>query len=61
MYDWELAEFLRKRDGIISVNEYLHICNTCPQINHIKYDPFENMFNAWTDDGNYYAFRIYKE
>ena len=61
MYDWELTDYLRKRDGVISVNEYLYICDTCPQINHIKYDPFENMFNAWTDSGNYYAFRIYKE
>lgn len=58
MYDWEIQNFLRERDYKLESNEYFNICRTCPQIKHVKYNPFENCFEVWTDC-NYFKFSVY--
>jgi hypothetical protein len=59
MYDWELRQYLEVRGYKLSTNEYLHVCYTCPQINHVKYDAFSDDFEVWTDDRNYFRFKVY--
>lgn len=29
-----------------------------PQIDHIKYDPFEDSYHIWTNDGWHWSFRL---
>ena len=38
MYDWELQNYLNQKNNRLTAEEYLHICNTCPQLRHIKYE-----------------------
>lgn len=59
MYDWELTEYIKTRNGILSSKEYLHICDTCPQVDHIKYEPYENCYYIWTREGNNFKFQVY--
>jgi hypothetical protein len=61
MYDWELEKYLNDRHNQISDKEYIHICNTCPQINHVKYDAWNDRFEIWTDDRGYFSFSVYRQ
>lgn len=58
MYDWELKRFLQERQYQLESKEYLYMCNTCPQINHVKYNAFEDCFEIWTDC-DYFKFKVY--
>ena len=58
MYDYELLNYLQSRDWNISNKEYIYICNTCPQINHVKYNSFEDNFEVWTNQ-SYFKFCVY--
>ena len=59
MYDWELDSYLVSKNNIISNNEYKYICETCPQIDHVKYNAYGNYFEVWTKDGNHFMFQVY--
>lgn len=61
MYDWELQKYISDKYGCLSSIEYLYICQTCPQLREIKFDPFQNKFKAWSDDGGYFEFSVYYE
>lgn len=58
MYDWELQNYLQEHNYVISHQEYLHICNTSPQIKHIECNHIDNYFEVWTDC-NYFKFQVY--
>lgn len=58
MYDWEIQNRLIEQNYKISSDEYFNICRTSPQIKHVKYNPFENCFEIWTDC-NYFKFSVY--
>ena len=58
MYDWEFQNYLKERNYKLTNKEYIYVCNTCPQINRVKYNAFENSFEIWTDS-NYFKFCVY--
>lgn len=58
MYSWELTNYLTEHNCTLNQNEYLHICNTCPQIRRVKYEPYGNYFEIWTDDNGYFKFTV---
>mgnify|MGYP000927241135 CR=1 FL=1 len=58
MYDWEIENYIAERDLKLDQNEFLHIISTSPQINHQKYEPFEDKFHLWTEDGGHYEFQV---
>ena len=60
MYDWELHNYLNERNNVISHKEYLYICNTCPQIDHIKYNVADDYYEVWSDC-DYFKFKVYLE
>ena len=60
MYDWEISNFIASRGGVISSKEYINICNTSPQLQGIKYNSFEDCFEAWSDY-NYFKFKVYPD
>lgn len=61
MYDWELTQYMRDREFKINSKEYIYICNTCPQINHVKYNAWEGKFHMWSDNGCHWSFYVYTE
>jgi len=58
MYDYEIQNYLQERNYKLTNKEYDYMCSTCPQINHIKYNAFENNFEVWTDY-SYFKFYVY--
>ena len=59
MYDWELRNYLKERNYTLNHLDYNYVCKTCPQLNHIKYEPFDDIFKAWSSDGEYFEFKVY--
>ena len=59
MYDWELHNYLKERNYNLNHLEYDYVCKTCPQLNHIKYEPYEDLFKMWSNDGEYFEFKVY--
>ena len=60
MYDYELQNYLNQKNNKLTAEEYLYVCNTCPQLRHIKYNAFGDYFEAWSDDNNYFKFQVYR-
>ena len=60
MYDWEIQNYLSERNYSLSNKEYVYMCTTSPQLNHIKYNPYENCFEAWSDC-NHFRFKVYPD
>ena len=60
MYSEEIEELLKLRNYLISVKEYIEIIKS-PQVNHIKYNPFNDYFDIWTDDRYYFKTKVRKE
>ena len=53
IYSWELENYLKIREYMLSKDEYFFVTDTTKQsqINHIKYEPYENLFKICTEDG----------
>ena len=60
MYSWEIDDYLRARNWKIEKYEYIYVSDikVNPQINWIKYDPYNNCFHMGTDDGYDWIFRL---
>lgn len=56
MYSEEIKYLLQLRNELITINEYIKIVSTSPQINHIKYE--DNYFKINTDDNYNFNFKI---
>lgn len=56
MYSKEIEGLLKLRNYIISSKEYIKIVETSPQIDHIKYNPFEDNIEIYTKDN--YSFKV---
>ena len=58
MFTYELIEFIASRNYYIGGDDLLFVIDTKqhPQINHIKYDPYQNKYEMWDKEGNYISF-----
>ena len=65
MYSWEIENFLKERNYYIGGDDLNFIIDTKqhPQINHIKFNPYDNTYDMWDKDGNHFHFKAmqYKE
>lgn len=61
MYSYEITKILQEQNYNIDSKTYLHICNTSPQLTHIKYHPYENFFEMWDDKNNYWKFTVHRK
>ena len=59
MYNYEIRNYLQERSYNLNQKEYQYIVDTCPQINHIKYEPYDDIFKVWTVDGEYFEFKVH--
>lgn len=60
MYSNEIDTLLKKRNFIIDSKTYLYICMTSNQLHNIKYSPYGNYFEVWSEDNFYWKFTVYK-
>lgn len=58
MYSHEIDQTLKAENYDIDSRTYIHICQSSPQITHVKYEPFDNDFNIWTNDNYHWTFRV---
>lgn len=59
MYSYEISELLKYNNYVISINDYIKVCQSS-QITKIKYSPFSNNYEVWTNDNYYYKFFVRK-
>lgn len=59
MYNSEIQKIMEKYNYNLPSTEYLCICDSSAQIDHIKYSPYEGDFEIWTNDGGYWKFKIH--
>ena len=58
MYSYEIEKLLKIRNYLLSIEEYNNIVNNSSQIDHVKYNPEENIFTIWTNDDYTFTFKI---
>lgn len=61
MYSNEIDQTIKSNNYIIDSKTYLHICNTSPQISQVKYEPFDNKYDIWTNDNYYWKINVYRK
>lgn len=61
MYSYEIDSIMRQNNYIISVNTYIDICASSPQIIRIHYEPFGDYFEIWTNDEYYWKIKVFKK
>lgn len=54
MYSWEIQELVELKNYIITIQDYINIIQTSPQVDHILYK--DNNFEMYTND--YYKFKF---
>lgn len=58
MFDWEIENFLRENNYELDQHKYLYLCINSPQLDHVKYDPYEDIFEAWSSS-SYFKFKVH--
>ena len=61
MYSKEIEELLKYKNFIINSKEYMKIVETSPQIDHIKYNAFEDTIDIYTTDNYSFKVKVKKE
>ena len=61
MYSNEIDQTIKSNNYIIDSNTYVHFCNTSPQISRVKYEPFDNKYDIWTNDNYYWKINVYRK
>ncbi len=60
MYSYQIEQILESNNFSIPSDTYMNICSTSPQITRIKYEPYDNFFEMWANDG-YWKFSVYRK
>lgn len=61
MYSNEIENILKSYNYNIDSNTYIHICSTSPQIVRVKYNPYSQYFEIWTNNNYYWKFNVYRK
>lgn len=60
MYSYEIDQILKENKYYIPSTAYETVLSS-PQIDHVKYSPYGDVYEIWTSDGWYWEFKIYLE
>lgn len=60
MYSDEIAEFLEKENYYISADDYVKVIRKSPQTDHVLFNPYTDIFSAWTTDGYCFNFQVHR-
>lgn len=58
MYSHEIEEYLKLREYILNIQEYIAVVGSSPQINSVKYNDKEDKFEISTDDRYNFKFKV---
>ena len=61
MYTWEIEQLLTLKEYLLSVEEYLKILDTSPQIRQVSYNSFTDEFYIETDERFKATFKVKKK
>lgn len=61
MYSHEIDRKVKSYNYNIDSETYLDICNTSPQISRLKYNPYENKYEIWTNDEYSWKINVYRK
>lgn len=61
MYSHEIDQTLKSHHYNIDSDTYSHICNSSPQIIRVKYEPYDDSFDLWTNDNYYWKINVYRK
>lgn len=61
MYSSEINQTLESNNYNIDSETYINICSTSPQISRVKYDPYDNKFDIWTNDNYSWKINVYRK
>lgn len=62
MYSYEIQNWLESKNYTLTSQEYIKLITdeNNIQIDHIKFDPFANKTNIWTNDGYEWSISVVK-
>lgn len=60
MYSHEVEQLLKIKNYLLTYKEFIQITRSSPQINHIKYNPFEDNIEMYTTDNYKFVLKIKK-
>lgn len=60
MYTYEIEQLLKLKNNLITYKEFLNITRNSSQIDHIKYNPFDESIEMWTTDNYKFVLKIKK-
>ena len=60
MYSYEIKQLLELKNYLLDRKEANKILNIkdSPQINHVKYNTYDDNFEMWTSDNYYVKFKV---
>ena len=61
MYSYEIKQIVESNNNYVDSELYCKITSSSPQINHIKYDPYNNEYEIWTNDDYYWKITVYRK
>lgn len=61
MYSYEIDKILESHNYNIDSETYIDVCNTSPQITRVKYDPYDNKYEIWTNDNYSWKINVYRK
>lgn len=61
MYTYEIEQLLRLKNNLITYKEFLEITRNSPQIDHIKYNPYQDNIEMWSTDNGHFILKLKKE
>lgn len=61
MYSHEVEQLLELKNNLITYKEFLNITRNSSQIDHIKYNPFDESIEMWSTDNGHFILKIKKE
>lgn len=61
MYSSEIDQIIESQYYNIDSETYMDICSTSPQISRVKYAPYDNKYEIWTNDNFYWKFNVHRK
>jgi len=60
MYSQELSDYISFHNNSLTPDEYSYISNRYmhPQIDHIRYNPYDDVITMWTSDKWQFDFKV---
>ncbi len=59
MCTYEILKLLETHNHSLPASLYIEIIQSSPQIDHTKYNSYENYYESWDTNGEYLRYSVY--